>query len=188
QAYQLLVLPVEQLLSPVYQVTQPGLSMLQTEPSRYRRFYQNVLTVVCAATMPVSLFVAIYSTEITRVVLGRKWLDAAPLLMILSFDAFIKQPVSSAGFIFIPRGRAKDYLGLILLQSVTLILLMAVGVRWQATGIAIADVATTYLLIWPRLYYSLKDSPITIGTFFSTIARPAAASSLMAIVLRLLHE
>src|SRR5262249_10231146 len=85
QAYQLLVLAVELLLSPVYQVTQPGLSMLQTEPSRHRRFYQNVLTVVCAATMPVSLFVAIYSTEITRVVLGRKWLDAAPLLMILSF-------------------------------------------------------------------------------------------------------
>jgi len=188
QAYQLLVLPVEQLLSPVYQVTQPGLSLLQTEALRYRRFYQKVLTVVCVATMPVSLFVAIYSTEITRVILGRKWLDAAPLLMILSFDAFIKQPVSSAGFILITRGRSKAYLGLILLQSLTLILLMAVGVRWQAKGIAMADVATTYLLIWPRLYYSLKDSPITTGTFFSTIVRPAAASILMAIVLRFVHQ
>lgn len=188
QAYQLLVLPMEQLLSPVYQVTQPGLSMLQTEELRYRRFYQKVLTVVCVATMPLSLFVAIYSAEVTRVVLGRKWLEAAPLLMILSFDAFIKQPVSSAAFVLITRGRSKTYLGLIVLQSVTLILLMALGVRWQTKGIAIADVATTYLLIWPRLYYSLKDSPVTIGTFFSTIARPAAASILMAIVLRLVHQ
>jgi PST family polysaccharide transporter len=38
QAYQLLVLPMEQLISPIYQVTQPGLSMLQTEALRYRRF------------------------------------------------------------------------------------------------------------------------------------------------------
>ena len=37
---------------------QPGLSMLQTEAGRYRRFYQKVLTLVCVATMPLSLFVA----------------------------------------------------------------------------------------------------------------------------------
>ena len=51
-----------------------------------------------------------------------------------------------------------------------------------------ADVATTWLLIAPRLYYSLKGSPITVGTFFSTITRPALASILMAIVLGLLHQ
>ena len=51
-----------------------------------------------------------------------------------------------------------------------------------------ADVATTWLLIAPRLYYSFKGSPVTVGTFFSTIARPALASILMAIVLRLLRQ
>ena len=55
QAYQLLVVPMDQLLSPVYQVTQPGLSMLQAEALRYRRFYKKVLTVVCVATMPLEL-------------------------------------------------------------------------------------------------------------------------------------
>ena len=100
QAYQLLVVPMEQLLGPVYQVTQPGLSMLQAEALRYRRFYKKVLTVVCVATMPLSLFVAVNAAEITRIVLGRKWLAAAPLLMILSFDAFIRQPVGSAGIRF----------------------------------------------------------------------------------------
>jgi PST family polysaccharide transporter len=188
QAYQLLVLPVEQLIGPVYYVAQPGLSMLQTEPSLYRRFYQKMLTVVCAATMPVSLFVAVYSAEVTRVLLGRKWLEAAPLLLILSLDAFIKQPVVSAAFVLITRGRSRMYLALVSVQSVTLILLMMAGVHWGARGVAMADVAVTYLLMTPTLYYSFKDSPITIGTFFSTIARPAVASILMAILLRLLHE
>jgi O-antigen/teichoic acid export membrane protein len=188
QAYQLLVLPMEQLISPVYQVTQPGLSMLQAEESRYRRFYQKALTVVCVATMPLSLFVAVNASEITRIVLGRKWLDAAPLLMILSFDAFIRQPIGSSAFVLITRGRSKTFLGLTLLHNATLIVFMAVGVRWGAEGVAVADVAATWCLIAPRLYYSFKDSPVTVGTFFSTIARPAMASILMAIVLTFLHQ
>jgi O-antigen/teichoic acid export membrane protein len=188
QAYQLLVVPMEQLISPIYQVTQPGLSLLQTEALRYRRFYQKVLTVVCIATMPLSLFVAVNAVEITRIVLGRKWLDAAPLLMILSFDAFIRQPVGSSGFVLITRGRSKTYLGLTLIHSVILILFMTIGVRWGAKGVAIADVATTWCLIAPRLYYGLKDSPVTIGTFFSTIARPAIASIIMALALWFLHQ
>ena len=137
QAFQLLVAPMDQLLSPIYQVTQPGLSMLQTEAARFRRFYQKVLTLVCVATMPLSLFVAVYSAEITRVMLGRKWLEAAPLLMILSFDAFIKQAVGSAAFILITTGRSKSYLGLTMLHNATLVLLMCVGVRWGAKGIAL---------------------------------------------------
>ena len=105
-----------------------------------------------------------------------------------SFDAFIRQPVGSTAFVLVTRGRSKTYLGLSVLQNATLILFMAIGVRWGTKGVAVADVATTWLLIAPRLYYSLKGSPITVGTFFSTIARPALASILMAIVLGFLHQ
>ena len=188
QAYQLLVVPMEQLLTPIYHVTQPGLSMLQTEDARYRRFYQKVLTVVCVATMPLSLFVALYSAEITRIVLGRKWLGCAQLLMILSLGSFIRAPVAWSGHVLITRGRSKTYLGLTLIQNVTLILFMLIGVRWGIAGVAWADVAATWLLIAPNLYFSFKDSPVTVGTFFSTIARPAMASIIMAIVLRLLYQ
>ena len=188
QAYQLLVVPMEQLLGPMFQVTQPGLSMLQAEDARYRRFYQKVLTVVCIATMPLSLFVTVNSAEITRVVLGRKWLGCAEILMILSLGTFIKAPVGWSGHVLITRGRSKRYLGLTTVQNLTLVIMMLLGVRWGMVGVAIADVVATYLFAAPNLYYSLKDSPVTVATFFSTIMRPATASMVMAIVLRILHE
>jgi O-antigen/teichoic acid export membrane protein len=180
QAYQLLVTATEQLLSPIYQVTQPGLSMLQTEAARFRNYYRKVLTLACLATMPLSLFVAVFSAEITRIVLGRKWLAAAPLLFWLGLATFIKQPVGSAAFVLITRGRSRTFLWLTLLHIITGIVLMCIGVRWGTVGVAIAEVATTYLLIGPRLHYCFKDSPMTVGCFFSTIARPATASLAMA--------
>jgi len=188
QAYQLLVLPTEQLLSPVYQVTQPGLSMLQGDPDRFRKFYRKVLTVACLATMPISLFVAVYSPEVTRVVLGRKWTDAAPLLAILSLSAFIKQPIGSSAFVLIAQGRSRVYLMLTLLQHATAILFMCIGVKWGALGIAYAEVAATYLLIPPRLHYTFKGSPMTTGAFLSAIARPLIASVVTGLVLLLLRQ
>jgi len=188
QAFQLLVLPMEQILGPVYQVTQPGLSMLQSEAARFRNFYKKVLTVACVATMPISLFVAVHSAEITRTVLGRRWADAAPLLFILSLSTFIKQPVGSTAFVLIAQGRSKTYLNLTLLQNATMVLLMALGIGRGAIGIALADLAATYLLIPPRLYYTFRNSPMTTAHFVAVLARPAMASVAMALALETLHR
>lgn len=188
QAYQLLVLPMDQLLGPVFQVTQPGLSMLQTENSKYRHFYQKVLTLVCIATMPVSLFVAATATEITRVLLGPRWLECAGVLVILSLGTFIKEPVRWSAHILITRGNSRRYLQLTVLQNVTLVALMLIGVRWGITGVAVADCLGTYLLAVPTLYFSLKGSPVTMRTFLVTLARPAVASIAMAVMIIVLHQ
>ena len=188
QAYQLLVLPTEQLINPVYHVTHPGLSMLQTDPTRFRAFYSKVVTIACVAAMPLSLFVAVYSAEITRVVLGRRWAGSAPLLLILSLSNFIKQPVGSTTFVLLAQGRSRLYLVLTLLQNVAAITFMSIGVHWGTTGIAYAEVAATYALIVPRVYYTFKDSPLPIGSFFATIARPAVVSIVMATVLLILRQ
>jgi PST family polysaccharide transporter len=180
QAYQLLVTPMDQLLAPVYQVSQPGLSMLQAEPDRCRRFYRKVLTVVCIGSMPISLYVAVYAHEITSIVLGKKWEASAPLLMILSIGAFIRQAVGSAAWILITQGRSKTYLGLTTVQGAVVVLLTCAGVPWGPKGVAVANVAATYVLLGPMLHYCLKGSPVTVGMFFGTIARPVFASLAMA--------
>jgi len=188
QAYQLLVLPMDQLLGPVFQVTQPGLSMLQTEHSKYRHFYQKVLTVVCIATMPVSLFVAATAREITTVLLGPKWLACTGVLVILSLGTFIREPVRWSAHILITRGNSKRYLQLTVLQNVTLIVFMLIGVRWGIRGLAAADVMATYLLAIPTTYLSLRESPVTMRVFTTTVARPAAASIVMALMVIVLHQ
>jgi O-antigen/teichoic acid export membrane protein len=138
--------------------------------------------------MPFSLFVAVYSAEITRVVLGRKWSGSAPLLLILSLSNFIKQPVGSTAFVLIAQGRSRAYLMLTLLQSVTAIVFMCIGVHWGTGGIAYAEVATTYVLIVPRVYYTFRDSPMGVSAFFTMIARPALASAAMAAVLMMVRQ
>ena len=56
QAHTLIMVPIEQLNGPINSVSQPGLSMLQNEPGRYRRYYQKVLWMVAVTTMPIAAF------------------------------------------------------------------------------------------------------------------------------------
>lgn len=188
QAYQLLVVPMDQLLSPLYNVTNPGLCLLQTDELRFRRFFLKVLTVACIACMPLSLFVAVYATEITRVVLGRHWMDCTQILLVLSLGTFIKSPVTWSEHVLIARGRSQVFMLLNIANSVVVILLMAIGVRWGVIGIAFADVTATYLFTAPRLYFSFKNSPVTVGMFFSTLVRPAVCSLLMAALLIFMRQ
>jgi PST family polysaccharide transporter len=183
QAFQLVSAPTDQLLSPLYQVAQPALSMLQGDPAKYRRVFLQLLSLVAALTMPLSLFVAVYADVITVVLLGPAWPAAAPILCLLSLGTFIKQAVGSTAFVLITRGKSGTYLRLTLLHNVTLVAAMWLGVRWGASGIALAEVATTYLLLAPRLHYALRGSPVTVHSFFSTLARPVMASLAMAFAL-----
>jgi O-antigen/teichoic acid export membrane protein len=183
QAYQLLVVPLDQLLSPAYQVTQPGLSMLQNDPTRYAHFYSKLLTAVCVVTMPLSMFVAVHSNEVVLVLFGAKWIECAPILMILSLGGFIRQAVLSTAIIPITRGKSATYLKLTILSSATFVVLMSLGVNWGTRGLAIASVASDWLLVWPRLRLSLRGSPVGMQTFFRTVARPAVASIGMALIL-----
>jgi PST family polysaccharide transporter len=157
--------------------------MLQSDPARYRRFYLRLLTLVCIITMPLSLFVSIYADGITALLLGPKWMAAAPVLCVLSFSTFIKQAVCSSAFVLITRGKSGGYLGVTVLHNAVLVLAMGIGVRWGILGVAVAEVATTYLLIGPRLYYSLRGSPVTSAGFFATLVRPVVASLVMSYAL-----
>ncbi len=183
QAYQLVVAPMDQLLSPIYHVSQPGLSMLQSAPARYRAFYKKVVAVVGLGTMPLSLFMAIYSRELVLIVLGPKWIAASNIFLILSLGAFFRSVLATAGAVVITAGRSRMYLIITLSQCATLLVLLFIGVSWGPVGIAVAQSAATFAQLLPVLHYSFKDTPVKIGTFFSGIARPAAASLVMTVAL-----
>lgn len=183
QAFQLISSPTDQLLSPLYQVTQPALSLLQSDARRYAGFYCKVLKVVCSLTMPLSVFVAIYSDEVTLLLLGPKWMEAAPIVMIISIGTFIKQAIGSTAFIPVSRGDSRTYLTLTVLRNVVAVIAMCVGVQWGIKGVAIAEVITIYLLIVPTLRLNLRGSPVTFRAFITTLARPAVCSLAVAAAL-----
>ncbi len=56
KAYQLMMLPILQLTSPVTAVVVPALSRLQDDPERFRGYYRKAIQALSSLTMPVVIF------------------------------------------------------------------------------------------------------------------------------------
>lgn len=188
QAYQLLLVPMDQLLSPLHQVSQPSLSMLQSDPARYRIFFRKILLAVCLVTMPTSVYIAVYSQDITAFLLGARWLECAPILFALSFATFIRQPVCFSALLLITRGRSRTYLYLIVAQQFLVLAAIGLGVAWGPMGVAVGEVAATYLMIAPTLHFCVAGSPVSLRDVLGILGRVAAVSVAMAAGLLLYQD
>jgi O-antigen/teichoic acid export membrane protein len=180
QAQQLLMAPIDQLNAPLIAVAQPALSALQREPDRYRRYYEKIASLVALATVPVGLFVAVYATEVTALVLGPAWSEAAALIRIFGVAAAIRPAVGTSAIVLMTCGQSARYLWIAVAHSVVLVSALVVGIRWGAEGAAFAHVATTVVLLVPKLYYSFLRTPVRSAVFLRAVRNPAIAGAVMA--------
>src|SRR5688572_7725998 len=108
KAYQILLLPIEQIGSPVASVAVPALSRLVDSPERYRRAYLNIIEKLAMITMPGMVFMTVTSDWLVLFLLGPQWVTTGRIFMLLGIAAVI-QPVSrTCWWLFATQGRARD--------------------------------------------------------------------------------
>lgn len=179
QAYNLIMLPIEQFNGPVFRVAESGMSRLQMDRDRYARYFRRVAGYVSFVTMPLGIFTAIYAEELTTLILGPRWAAASPFVVIFALAAALLPTLATSALVLLTLGKSKALLSLAFSQSLVLVLAMVAGVRWGAVGVASANVITSLIFVVPRLYYGFKDSPITLQTFFSAIQMSLISTMLM---------
>lgn len=183
QAQNLILAPIEQFNGPVLSVIQPALSALQSEPDRYRRYYERVVTFVAMITMPVGIFVAIYAQEITLLILGEKWIQCVPFLSVFAVAAAVRPTIATTAVVLVTTGRSRALLALTVLHSVVLLILMVGGISWGALGVAVAHVMTSVVTIPAKLHYSFKECPVSTKSFLSAVRVTIASAGFMGISL-----
>ena len=70
KAYQLLVLPIQQINGPIAAVAVPALSRLQSNPRQFRHYYLKALSFVTFLTVPIAAFLMLMSEDIIILLLG----------------------------------------------------------------------------------------------------------------------
>ncbi|MGK2907150.1 MAG: lipopolysaccharide biosynthesis protein [Desulfuromonadales bacterium] len=181
KAYQLLMMPITNLRSPITSVAMPALSRLQTEPEKYRDYYLKCVSLLAFVSMPLVAFMFVCSDQLITLLLGSQWLGASVLFKILAVAAFI-QPVSgTAGMVLISTGQSRLYLKLGLVSSVFICLSFVLGLPWGAKGVATGYAIINYVLLVPVLFYTFKNTAVNIKDFLSAIIKPLIASIAMAL-------
>jgi O-antigen/teichoic acid export membrane protein len=188
RAYQLLLMPLQQISIPIKNVAIPTLSHLQTDIERYCSYYQKALLLMTTFAMPLVAFTFVSADQLILVMMGEKWLDIVPIFRVLSVAAFLNTFSMASGWAFISFGRTDRQFHWSIIASVLTTLSFLIGIRWGAIGVA-AGFSISRLIIQPaEIVYCYRGLPLRFRDLAITLSRPITASIGAGVALFGLHQ
>jgi PST family polysaccharide transporter len=181
RAYQLLLLPIDQINQPVASVAVPALSRLTDSPERYRQAYSRILEKVTMLTMPGVAFMIGTSDWIVRIALGPNWSGAAKIFALLGISGLIQPTCNTAGWLFISQGRTRQMFQWGMIGSGIIIAAILIGLPWGAVGVSTSYSLALTFIAAPLLFWFIgREGHVrTRDIYLSILPASLAATSVL---------
>ena len=108
RAQMLINVPLQYFTSSFSRVLFPSFSRIQNDKERIRANIIFILQIISIIIFPFTILVVVLSKEIVEILLGPKWLDAAPLLKYLAFAAAVNLLTHFIAVLFEAKGLLKQ--------------------------------------------------------------------------------
>ena len=178
RVYYLLLMPVRQIVWPLESVAIPLLSRLLDTPERYRSAYLRILEKIAMLTMPGAAIAIAVPDWVILTFLGPNWIEAGPILALLSIAALTEPLLNSTNWLFITQARTRELLHAGLVGSGLTIAAIIVGLPWRAAGVAMGIALSSLLLRTPILIaWVCRRGPVPSGAFYRSLVPGTVAAA-----------
>lgn len=137
RAYQLLMVPINQINSPLSGVVLPVLSQVQDEPERFQRYLHRAQLVNAYLLGLVFAVGAALAGPIVTILFGPRWSDITPVFVALAVGGVFRSLTQLSYWIFLALGLTTMQLKQYLWTRPVMIALILAGLPWGITGVAI---------------------------------------------------
>lgn len=183
-ADKLMRLPLVNVTDVTSSVMFPALSAIQHDLEAVKRAYMRGVRMIALITFPMMIALSALAEPAILVVYGAKWRSAIVILQLLCFGGMAQSIYSTAGWIFLSRGRT-DILFRLGVYSITVRAAgVLIGANWGLIGVASAYVLGGFaFILYPT--WSSAGRLINLGfkALLRNIAGPFACAASMGVVL-----
>ncbi|MEE9268780.1 MAG: lipopolysaccharide biosynthesis protein [Candidatus Krumholzibacteria bacterium] len=176
KAYQLVLLPIQQIGVPLTAVAVPTLSRLQNQMERFRAYYRRGVLLAVTAGMPIIAFLFVDANRAVLTVLGDQWLESVAIFRVLAPAAFFGTFNVATGWVYIALGQTRRQFSWGIFSSAFTITAFALGLRWGSIGVGAAFSCAVVILRLPAIVYCFRHTPLGLSDFFAAVWRPFIAS------------
>lgn len=148
RAYQLMALPLTQLVAPLTKVALPILSRVHDQPERYRSIVGRAQLLGLYLTAPLFILCFTLSGPLIRIALGPQWSASVPIFAVLALGGAFRAMSQLAFWIFLSSGATRRQMQLNAIAYPVLVALMLAGLPWRGVGVSVGH-TVGYALYWP---------------------------------------
>ncbi len=183
------VIPTQSIIGPALQPVTAAFALINTDRLRAQRAFLKAARVAMLICVPASVGVALTADLVTELLLGPKWLDAAPLLSPLAlsvapvayFQTLYSISVACDRPSIVFRTNAIDLAFRIILLSAGYYLASAIGVAYARVGLS-AIMSAVYL------HETRKLLDLSLGSQLENLWKIIVAAVCMAIIVMLVRR
>ncbi len=178
KAYDLFVLPSNQLVSNIAEVVISALSKWKRDQVQYRRYFLRGLSVLAFVGMGLGADLTLVGKDLIRLLLGPGWEMSGQIFTVFGPGVGIMLIYYTHGWIHLSIGRADRWFRWGVIEITVTILLFFLALRWGPTGIAGAWTASFWILIGPAFWYAGRPIQFGVGPIIGAVWKFALASLL----------
>lgn len=175
KAYELMLLPLNQVTRPLSSIALAALSRLNADPEQYSRAYFRMTDKALLLTTPLGAVCLGCPELIVRVLLGPGWEEAAPILRALSLVMLIQPLTSTSGWLLTSQGRSDEILRLSVATSLMNVVSFGIGAFFGPLGVAWAYSLGQVVRIPTGVWYVCRTGPVSQRGLYSRIGVFGAA-------------
>lgn len=176
KSYSLLLLPLNQIATPLTRVAVPILSRFQDDESLYRAYFLRGNAISMAIQIPVTLFAMMGASEIILTVLGPKWVGCIPIFYAFVPALYLSTTVPASRWVVHSLGETKRFAKVVAINSFVKVLGFWIALPYGAFGVACSFSISSCICRIPAIFYFLSLTPVKPRDFFGAMLLPTAYS------------
>jgi lipopolysaccharide exporter len=183
-AYTLSNLPASEITHVISQVTFPAYSKLQNDLPTLRTAYLKVLQLTAFVSFPLTAGIIVLAPQFIQILLGDKWMPAAPIVQVLALAGLLRSIAATAGYLFYALGKTKTDTMLQLIRlAVLAALIYPLTLRFGLLGVAIAVVASIFVSNIGFNVIAIKATASNSTSFLKMLLIPLINATAVAAIL-----
>jgi PST family polysaccharide transporter len=147
RAYQLLMVPINQINDPTSRVILPILSRVHDDPPKYQRYVEKAQYVGTYVIGPAFAVAAGLAGALVAVLFGPKWTGVTPVFIALALGGVFRGMGLVTYLAFLSSGKAGQQFKMYLVTRPFMMGMIVAGLPWGSVGVAIGH-STAFALYW----------------------------------------
>ena len=172
RAYQITNIPTDNINAAVGEVAFSALSRIQDDPARVRSYFLKGYSLVLALTVPITMALGLFSSDLILVLLGPKWRDAAPICRLLAPTILIFALINPLGWLLFSQGMVRRGLKIASVLTPLVITAYLAGLPYGPKAVAFTYSAVMMVWVVPHIAWSVHGTAISLRDVLRTASRP----------------
>jgi O-antigen/teichoic acid export membrane protein len=182
RAYQLAMMPINQLITAIGGVAFSAFSRIQDDPDRLIGSFLRAYSLIISLTVPIVISCPLFAEEIISVVLGAKWMEAAPIFRLLAPTALVFAFAHPLSWFSLSAGRVGRVFSISATTAPVVIAGVVLGLSYGPKGVALGTSVAMVLMVIPIVAWTKHGTPITWADFWRATKPPLLAGLLAGVI------